>query len=106
MASPGPTELGEYSGDRCCSLHRDQSPTVRALSPLFLMPDHQGPLTATLTATPANSGDQLTPPLNYKMNVSELRRTQADDGPANFKTAGRHPWRCRRTDGSRRAPPV
>src|SRR5260370_17369697 len=28
----------------------------------------------------------------------------AQGGPTVFKTAGRHPWRCRRTDRSRRAP--
>src|SRR3982074_1342223 len=39
------------------------------------------------------------------MNSGEPCRTLADDAPANFKTAGRHPWRCRRTDRSRRAPP-
>src|SRR2546428_10366444 len=46
----------------------------------------------------------LTAALNFKMNFGEPWRTLADDAPANFKTAGRHPWRCRRTDRSRRAP--
>jgi hypothetical protein len=57
-----------------------------------------------LWRTSANDGELLTLTLDYKMNVGEPWRTQADDAPANFKTSGRHPWRCRRTDRSRRAP--
>ena len=54
--------------------------------------------------TLANAGELLTLTLNYKMNFGELWRMVADNVPTNFKTAGRHPWRCRRTDRSRRAP--
>src|SRR6266853_984723 len=57
-----------------------------------------------LWRTMANGGELLTPSLNYRMNAGEPCRTLADDEPANFKTPGRHPWRCRRTDRSRRAP--
>ncbi len=57
-----------------------------------------------LWRTLANHCELLTTAVNFKMNVGEPWRTPADDAPANFKTAGRHPWRCRRTDRSRRAP--
>ena len=57
-----------------------------------------------LWRTLANHCELLTPAVIFKMNVGEPWRTSADDAPANFKTAGRHPWRCRRTDRSRRAP--
>ena len=57
-----------------------------------------------LWRTLANGGELLTAPVTYRMNAGERWRTLANDGPANFKTDVRHPWRCRRTDRSRRAP--
>src|ERR1700730_2093325 len=57
-----------------------------------------------LWRTLANVGELLMSAVNFKMNPGGPWRTLANDGPANFKTSGRHPWRCRRTDRSRRAP--
>src|SRR5260370_41371353 len=57
-----------------------------------------------LWRTSTNHGELLAPAVNFKMNSGGPRRSLADDAPANFKTGARHPWRCRGTDRSRRAP--
>ncbi len=43
-------------------------------------------------------------PVEYGTTLDRRPRTCWTVVSSNFKTAGRHPWRCRRTDRSRRAP--
>src|SRR2546427_2992933 len=45
-------------------------------------------------------------PVEYGTTLDRRPRTCWTVSSSNFKTAGRHPWRCRRTDRSLRAPPV
>jgi len=45
-------------------------------------------------------------PIEYGTSLDRRPRTCWTVVSSNFKTAGRHPWRCRRTDRSRRAPAI